>query len=146
MPKGTNGPPLAARFYHRAFIASVFAYAAILVYLRHYRGIPPVDEAFRENYFLIFTVLGMVNLAFGYLAPRIMTRYFRLSLPPGQEERLASLIDISRAGSFEALAVYGFVLGLMGAAWIVVLSFFAVAVTALVHTFPGNAKGDLPRR
>ena len=133
-----NGPLRVAKIMHSMLLAAVFIYALLLFALLPSRDFPPVfgtgDPAltFLEA---LLALMSLTSLAAGYFWIRLLVKgYKRNKNNPQTQGPLA--IQILRAALFESVAIYGLVLGILGAEWQISLAFFVVSAAALVLSFP----------
>jgi hypothetical protein len=91
---------------------------------------------------IILAILGAVDLAYSYFLPRLLIksskRYKRKPPIMGKSQVFSNLIV--RGAMLEAIAIYGLVLGIMGASLKIVLPFFIITVAGLLLTFPTKNK------
>jgi hypothetical protein len=117
-----------------ALLAAILIYAVILIQLSS-SGIatspfPEWDISF-TGLAVVFGFISVYSLMEGYYLPqRILKR--------GKSNPVNALIV--RCTLFESVAIFGFVLGVLGAGWIISLPFFVVAAVALILTFPTSAR------
>lgn len=93
---------------------------------------------------VVLTLLALFSLALVYVLPRQPARSRLRSgmwKSMGPEMRAFTNYFLQSA-SVEAVAVYGLLLGFLGAGWNVVLPFLFVSVAALIITFPTRNRWD----
>jgi len=130
-----------AIFIQAFLIIAVFAYFSIL------QSIPPnviisMDGNYRDTITVILSVFGMITFVTGYFSPRLLRprrSAVRFNLPDTQ---ICFFIQLVQAGSFEAIAVYGLIMGILNISLGIVLVFFAISIIGLFLTFPTRAKWD----
>lgn len=93
------------------------------------------DQIAALQVIIVTTVLAVAGAASLVSAPYLSGKITQLA-KQRQDERLCGFASLIRASFFMAVGAYGFVLGLMGALWSVILPFFAASFLALVLTFP----------
>ena len=124
-----------ARILHAAFLGAVVVYAVMLTVLLS-TGFPPalVDEpdAF-STIALILGLMSMANIGGGLFIPRVM---MARAVKSGRSANAFLPTQVVRAAFFEAVGIYGFVLGLLGGDWLVSGPFFAVSLVALALSLP----------
>jgi F0F1-type ATP synthase membrane subunit c/vacuolar-type H+-ATPase subunit K len=122
-----------AALVHTALLASVGIYAVVLVFLRSEIAAAGVEPPEGYRLFLVLAGLGLAQFAAASLAGRAMLRSSR----SGAVERVR-LYFLLRAAAAEAIALYGFVLGLLGGPAPQVAGLFALAIAALLACAPGR--------
>jgi hypothetical protein len=129
-----------AKIIYYALIAAILFYIGFFAYteFRIGRINPIMDKASLEMITLILAVFGIIDLVFGYYLPRIFNNVRKRSdkqhLNPIDVYKLSLII--LQGALFEAIGIYGLVLGMMGVNWGTILIFFAVGIGALILTFP----------
>jgi uncharacterized membrane protein len=125
-----------ARLVSAAFLAASLVYAGILAIL-HARGTRLIEiEAGTLNLFTVALVIaGAVTLLQGFAFSRRMLMMAKNRAHSNVDQTLYNA-HILRSASFEAVSIYGLMLGIMGAMLPVVVTFFAVSLGVMVATFP----------
>lgn len=119
---------------HTALLAAVGVYAVVLVFFR--TGIAPEPQHTRAGLplFAMFASLGIAQFAGSTLLGRRLLRSARSSA--ADRVRLYFLL---RAAAAEAIAIYGFVLGFLGARVGEIVALFITSVAALLACSPSRA-------
>ncbi len=117
-----------------AFLGSVAAFAVALAALKaeHRQQILPSSDIV-----VVAAVLGAMGaacIAAGYYISFRARKKTEICLSTNQANFF--LAQVVRAALLESVAVYGFVIGLLGAGWTLVIPFLAAAAATLVHSFP----------
>lgn len=137
---------LIERILHTIFLGAVFIYPIVLLVLPG----TSYEYPFQENdpiLSIVATTLGVISsivLAVGLYLPRwarwILTKIGKQ--PKGITYPWGSFsLFIFRLALFEAIGIYGFVLGLMGGKWVIFAPFIIVAAVVLIITFPSSNRG-----
>jgi hypothetical protein len=136
MDETENKTMLAIRIIHTAIIIAVVIYAIML-----YIFIPYIDlRVFSSDdptltmVQIALGITGIITLAIGYFLPRLASKWNRRS-----QQSLIST-HLQRISLFNAIGIYGLILGILGAKPVVSLLFLVVSALALILTFPTAEK------
>jgi len=126
-----------AALVHTALLASVGVYGVLLALLR--AGIAPQNPrpAPTTSLFAVFSALGVAQFAGVSLAGRKL-----LASPRSGALRRVRTFFIMRAAAAEAIALYGLILGFLGAPLSQVLALFGISIAALLACAPGKEAWD----
>jgi hypothetical protein len=129
----------AARRYQGVYLAviPVFGFLALLTVGN---GEPFGGASFLNLMEVGLGVLAVGNLVAGHYLP-VKTAH-RLLASGYLPDRVLLISQVFRMGTYEAVAVYGLLLSILGAGWSAIIPFFVVAVAALVLTFPTQVKWE----
>ena len=119
---------------HTAMLAAIGVYGVVLLFFRAEIGPKPRRPESAASLFVVFAALGAAQFAGASLVGRRLLGSRRSGI--ADRVRLYFLL---RAAAAEAIALYGFVLGFLGAPAIHVLALFALSVGALLLCSPGRA-------
>ncbi len=122
-----------AKILQIVFLGAILIYVIILVVLP-YIGFAPI---FPSDYPLLTPIAGIlgvhavISIALGYLMPRRIVKRTK------QEVRSPFCTEVVlRCAFFEAVAIDGGILGVIGAGWEITIPFFIVGAGAMILTFP----------
>ncbi len=118
---------------HTALLAAVGVYGVVLLFLRTETEAGIRYAGSGSTLFLLFAFLGAAQFAGTSVVGRLLLRSAR----SGARDRVR-LYFLLRAAAAEAIALYGLVLGFLGAGVGPVVGLFAMAVAALLACFPGR--------
>ena len=125
---------LSAKIIQIAYLGAVLIYLIMLFIVIPYAVGPlaifPAGDPLLTLFEGVLGVLAVIIIALAYLLPRWTVRWYR------QKSRRLFNVYFIRGGLFEAVAIYGLILGILGAKWPIILPFFIVGAATLVHTFP----------
>jgi hypothetical protein len=110
-----------------------------------------LDQGMLNQITIAAAALGAVCLVCGYFVPKWMINtinkqklqsQWKKSYPPNMTPAETALLNVfvMRAAMFEAVAVFGLVLGILGVDWQFTLPFFIAPAVAIVLTFPNEEK------
>ena len=136
VPSGIDASERARRIQvmvHTALFAGIGIYAVFLVLLRTEIAGAASAHPPGSTLFLVLSGLGAAQYAVAFVVARAMLRARRS--PPLDRVRLSFLL---RGAAAEAIALYGLVLGFLGGRAAHVAALFALAVLALLTSFPGK--------
>lgn len=125
-----------ARLVSIILLASPLIYAGILVML--YTNKLEFGEFGSDTLNIItivLSVLGLFSLLQGIMIPRRLIRMAknRTQITTGQTIFGAYII---RYAIFEAISIYGLILGILGGEIPIIIAFFIVSLIAMIFTFP----------
>jgi hypothetical protein len=126
---------------HTALLAAVGVYAVVLVFFRMEIAPGAARPGSGLPLFGIFAILGTTQLLAAWVLGRRLLRLRR----PGAGDRVR-LYFLIRAGAAEAIAVFGFMLGLLGGSPIRVALLFGAGVAGLLSSTPGKPAWQEARR
>lgn len=133
-----------AKIMSAAFIISPFVYIGIVTFAIEY-GVAPLwpDEADLTGLISkVLAVAGIVSLPIGYYLPKLMVRRGKRGQSTfGLPGSLLSA-SIFRFSMFVAIAIYGFMLGLLSARGELFLPFIGVSVIAMLLSFPTRERWE----
>jgi preprotein translocase subunit SecG len=135
------------KFLQGAFFVIILIYAAIIYGWSGIRLISG-DLAFSKyalnTIIAVLAVLGILCLVYGYFQPGLAIK--RNEQKPQTQLPTANGVSfgayIIRATMFMAVAIYGLILGIFGAAWWVTLPFFIAPAFLLIFTFPTRKRWE----
>ena len=128
-----------AKLLHSVYLVGIGSIVSLVFRLSRI-GISPVfaaGDSLTSVVVVAFGFLSVASLFFAHYLPRSMTR--ARNRKPGNRRRLA-MISFIGGGFCAAVAVYGFVLAVLGMPRYVALPFFVVSFVALIATFPTEAR------
>ncbi|MFY9552373.1 MAG: hypothetical protein WAU32_14600 [Thermoanaerobaculia bacterium] len=122
-----------AALVHTALLASVGVYGVLLAFLR--TELAPQDPQLTPvpPLFAVFSALGVAQFA----GASIVGRKLLSSSRGGSLDRVRRYF-LLRAAAAEAIALYGLILGFLGASLSRVLALFGISVAALLACAPGK--------
>ncbi len=144
MPAAVSGDGfLVERILQTIFLVVIFIYPIVLLVLPNTSYAYP----FGENdpiLSIVATTLGVFS-AIVLVVGLYLPRWVRWALTKmGKQSKGITYpwgsfsLFVFRLALFEAIAIYGFVLGLMGGRWLIVVPFIIVAAIVLIITFPSS--------
>ena len=130
-----------AKFVYGAFLIAPILYVMILLFILNQGYVPVVkDESYLSLLYGVFAVITIVDLVIAYVLPRFMVQRYkreeiirRFQTSP---DAYFLTVTIIQGLLYEAIAIYGLVLGLLGVNWQLTLPFFFISVVAMIITFP----------
>ena len=127
-----------ARLISLAFLAAPLVYIGILVIV-HLSGTVSVelDNGTLNLFTVVLLVLGAFSLIQGFLFPRRVIRMARNRAPTNADQSIYGA-QILRYACFEAISIYGLMLGILGSKLPILVPFFVVSLVAMVATFPNE--------
>ena len=132
-----NRPLKTARIIHILFLVTIIIYLDIL--RRDFITQFFLEENTLDLVMLILIIFGFVGLAYGCFLPRLMIKGYRKKPRLERGNFLLSIILV-RAAMFEAIAIWGLILRVVGISLQIVWPFFLVSALALILTFPTKAR------
>lgn len=125
-----------ARMLHIIFLVAIFVYVDVLARLTYSTSATAINLQNPRVLLVLEVALGALALAamaISFYIPRwIVSHAANASRRP-----LTMLVGhVVRVSFFQAVAIYGLILGLLGARWPVVIPFLGVSGIALLLTFP----------
>lgn len=128
-----------AKIIQVTYLASVFIFIIALIYIQRNSPLYPalLDNAVLNIVTTVLGVIGIINIAIGYFLPRWL---INRSKQKGDLPRHVLEAYIVRCAFFEAVAIYGLVLGILGSKWEIILPFFFIAAVAMILTFPTEGR------
>ena len=117
-------------------LAAIISYATILYRIWAYdiMSILAVDDFLITILTIVLCIFAFCMLIVGYLLPWLVIKWSK------QSKYNLLVLLICRPAIFEAIALYGLILGFTGAKWQTWLSFFVVAFVALLLSFPTKGR------
>jgi hypothetical protein len=97
----------------------------------------PLESAFLLLFAAALGAAGLGLLVTAHYGPRLMVRTAIKRGRPHEQAVLSPLIF--RASAYSNIAVFGLILGVMGASWMVYVPFLGVGFVALLVTFPTDS-------
>ncbi|MFC2071749.1 hypothetical protein ACFLUU_03395 [Chloroflexota bacterium] len=128
---------LTAKILQIAYLVAILIYVIMLSIALPYVGfesIYPLGDPILIITEGVLSIVAVICIALGYLLPRWTIKWYKQNV-----QGLLS-VHIVRSALFEAVAIYGLVLGILGAKWPILLPFLAIAALALILTFPTEEK------
>ena len=125
-----------AKILHATNIVAPIIYIGILYYSKEYADIW-IFESDDPVLVMIEWILAAVSVACllaGYFTPRFVLRRSSISAA------VLQTMNILRGALFQAVGVFGLILGILSTDWLISLPFIAVSIVALAFTFPTEAK------
>jgi hypothetical protein len=122
---------------HTALLASVGVYAVVLLFLRSEIAPAAAEPPAGTRLFLVLAALGAAQFAGASVVGRALLRSPR----SGAADRVR-LYFLLRGAAAEAIALYGFVLGLLGASASQVAALFVLSVAALLLCAPARVSWE----
>lgn len=124
---------------HAAMIAATCIYLIVLIAIQK-TGYEPL---FHQSDFLgknlaatglmvVLSFVAAVDIIIGIFLPRWMLKRY----PREERARRLLMVEVLRVAFLQAVAIYGLILGILGAGWVVAVVFFAVSLAVLVKYFP----------
>ncbi|MFC1909584.1 hypothetical protein ACFLXD_07075 [Chloroflexota bacterium] len=135
--EGIGKPVKTAKILHVLLLLAVLIYLDIL-----HQITPPLVSLGSDTLNLvtiILAIIGISDLFLGYFLPRLIIKY-RQRKPGLNKGRFLFSVYIVRAAIIEAVAIYGLILGILGASLVIVAPFFIATVAGLLLTFPTKGK------
>jgi hypothetical protein len=86
----------------------------------------------------LLILFGLPTVLIGLMGPEWYLKRVKRQI----FKNLVATTLVMRAGFFTAVAVYGFILGVIGVSWVFPLGFFVVAGILLVVTFPTKTRWE----
>jgi len=140
-PSGTFGAAERSRrilaLVHTALLASVGVYAVVLLFLRSEIALSTAVPPAGTRLFLVLAALGAAQFAGATFVGRALLRSPR----SGAADRVR-LYFLLRGAAAEGIALYGFVLGLLGASASQVAALFVLSVAALLLCAPARVSWE----
>jgi hypothetical protein len=131
-----------AALVHTALLASVGVYGVLFAFLRAEIAPQNPRPAPATSLFAVFSALGVAQFAGASLAGRKL-----LASPRSGALQRVRRYFLFRAAAAEAIALYGLILGFLGAPLSQVLALFGISIAALLACAPGKeAWGEALRR
>jgi len=131
--------PLHVKLMHSAMVAAIGIYLIVLIAIQKTGYVP----LFQQSDFLgknltatalmvVLSFIAIVDVIIGIFLPRWMLERY-----PGKVrvQRLL-MVEVLRVAFLQAVAIFGLILGIMGAGWVVAAVFFAIPLGVLVKFFP----------
>jgi hypothetical protein len=84
---------------------------------------------------VVLSALGAFSLLQGFMFPRRIIRMATNKAQASADQAIYSA-QILRCAYFEAISIYGLVLGILGAILPIVVAFFVLSLVAMAATFP----------
>lgn len=133
-----KGPLWTAKLIHIVMLVAVFVFGHTIYLLLPDLSIKifTPDDPILVVIEVMLGIIAILLIIFGYYYPR---RFARKS---NKTEYLYLSCHIIRVSSFEAVGIYGFVLGIIGAKWPITLPFLMVSIVALIFSFPTKEKWE----
>lgn len=122
-----------AALVHTALLASVGVYGVVLAFLRAEIAPERPQPAPTTSLFALLSAVGVAQFAGASLVGRRL-----LSSPRGGVLDRVRRYFLLRAGAAEGIALYGLILGFLGAPLSQVLALFGISVAALLSCAPGR--------
>ena len=122
-----------AALVHTALLASVGVYGVVLAFLRAEIAPQNPRSAPTPTLFAVFSAIGVAQFAGASLVGRKL-----LSSPRSGALQRVRRYFLLRAAAAEAIALYGLILGFLGAPLSQVLALFGISIAALLACSPGR--------
>lgn len=126
------------RLLHIAFFALI-PMGVFIIFSMPVLDISPVFSSTDFTLYIIevsLAFIAIVDLLLGCYWFKITRKMMSISNP----EAVVVTNHILRICLFEAIAIYGLVLGILGSSWYIWLPFFALSLIALTLTFPTSER------
>ena len=124
-----------ARIIQLAYLVAILIYADLVFHLLPSESTSPVLSIGESRVTILTVVLSVLAVC------SIGTSYFWPRLVKGYKSRMGLLsVYVARAALFGSVAIFGLILGVVGAMWEIPLIFFLVSAAALILTFPTEEK------
>jgi hypothetical protein len=127
-----------AKIFQTLFLVAILIYVDLLLRIK----VPPpysLNTNTLKWIIIIFAILGVFSLIYGNYLQKWMIKGYKPKVQPKINQFLLSVI-IVRATMFEATAIWGLVLSILGASMLIVALFFVAAFADLIVTFPTQAR------
>jgi hypothetical protein len=122
-----------AALVHTALLACVGVYGVVLAFLRAEIAPQNPHPAPTTTLFAVFSAVGVAQFAGASLAGRKL-----LSSPRTGAVQRVRRYFLFRAAAAEAIALYGLILGFLGAPLSQVIALFGISIAALLACSPGK--------
>jgi|SoiMetStandDraft_2_1073263.scaffolds.fasta_scaffold540258_1 hypothetical protein len=122
-----------AALVHTALLASIGVYGVVLVFLRAELAPQNARSEPFTSLFAVFSAIGVAQFA----GASLVGRKLLASARSGALERVRRYFLI-RAAAAEVIALYGLILGFLGAPLSQVLALFGISIAALLACAPGK--------
>ena len=124
----------------------IFFLAAILIYIDILRrwNLIVHSALFEESTVrlatVVLAVLGVSALASTYFLPQLMIKGFKKKPNLKRKTGFWLSLMVVRAAMFEAIVIYGLILGILGANLRIIWPFFVMPAVGLLITFPTKSR------
>ena len=125
-----------AKTLQRVFLVAIAGYLIVLVQIT-----PLFRNPILEGPALLYSVIGAAILSVANIATGFYLQRYTVSRPaPSRQSRVQVLLKahIVRLVFFDAVAVYGLLLGLVNSRWEIGVPFFVVAAALLIVSLPSE--------
>ena len=142
MDEQTKKSLLTAKIFYTLLIFPIPIYAIIFVILKNIVGLDPIFNSGTIN--IVSTVLifvGIVSIIIGYNTQKLLIYAYQRGIISKHSFSQQLFQNCAYKGMcFEAVAIYGLILGILGANWLIIIPFWVVSAATLIHTFPTEEK------
>ncbi|MCK4475861.1 MAG: hypothetical protein KAU16_03965 [Methanophagales archaeon] len=122
-----------AKVFWIAFLGGVPFYFFLLYYLKSINATATLNPEILSTFAILLGFVGALDLVFAFYYPRIIQK-FRKDLPPWHS------VYIIRLALVEAIAIYGLLIGFMGANWEFAIPFFIASGGGIFLLYPSEEK------
>ena len=125
-----------ARLVSVMLLASPLIYAGILVMLHMNKmEFGEFGSDTLNLITIVLSVLGLFSLLQGVMIPRRLIRMAKIRTQTNAGQTIFGAYII-RYAIFEAISIYGLILGILGGEIPIIIAFFIVSLIAMIFTFP----------
>lgn len=139
----SEGKLVVAKLLHASFLASILVYVTLLMRLSSLDIAPLLaGDPLLNVAIWILACLAVASVALWYYWPRLMSKAYERNRQKWRKLPNPIFWHVVRISFIQSVAIYGLVLGVLGAGWAVTVPFFAVALITMAFTFPTKGKWD----
>jgi hypothetical protein len=134
MSKGLRNP----KTFYLVFLAAVVVLAIILYVVAPLSGsepLLPISDSMLTILTVVISIISAYMIVYGFfILPR---RILKIAIKANRKiANTLYTITFLRSGSFTSVAIFGLILGIIGAGLPITIPYFAVSFGALIITFP----------
>lgn len=118
------------------FLALVPGCSILLAVIGAKRQAPPISPSIVPMVAAILAVFAVLCIVAAYALPHFVRRATKQDVTKRAADNFRAYVV--RGALLESVAVYGFMVGILGGAWVLVAPFLAAAALTLIHAFPGK--------
>jgi hypothetical protein len=127
-----------AKILQAFFLISTAVYFGVLLFLRREITLSvTIDRPTLNLITVILAIIGIITAAAGIKLPR---RILKRAKTFGIADQTLLTVVVIQSSLFEAIAIYGLVLGIIGARLEIAVLFMVVSAGLFIFTFPGEDK------